>query len=208
MIGLVLLGAALAAGVDMRRVALLTLVVTSPMIPAAGIAVVLYRHQKGADNHAALFCEGVAGELRAGSSLFGALQATARALQIDSSADNATELASDVASRLPEIGKELEATVRSASSSGSRIADLLDEIGSLAIAQAELSREVRVSTAPARVTAALFVGAPTIYLIVQTQSSGISRLIGSGGQQISGAIGLALFLAGLASAGLIMWRAR
>jgi hypothetical protein len=102
----------------------------------------------------------------------------------------------------------LESTIGAVFSGGSRSADLFDEIGSLAIAQAEVVHEVRVASAPARATALVFVGAPTAYLIVQARSDRLARLLVHPEQRVVTLMGLALFTTGLLVAGILAWRAR
>ena len=118
------------------------------------------------------------------------------------------EIGSEAARLYPGVGPEIEATVKSAHQGGSRVADLFDEIGALALAQAEIVREVRVATAPARVTSALFLFAPVVFLVIQVQSGGIENLIADPRQKLMVAVGLALFLSGLVAAVAMVWRAR
>ncbi len=99
-------------------------------------------------------------------------------------------------------------TIPAVARSGSGGADLFDEIGTLALVQQEVAREVRVASAPARATAAVFLLAPTAYLVVQARTGGLSRLLESGGQGVVAGAGLAMLMVGLVTAGLIMWRAR
>jgi len=118
------------------------------------------------------------------------------------------EAARAVGEAFPEIGPELEFTVAAAVRGGSQAADLFDEIGSLAIAQAQVGHEVRVASAPARATALVFVGAPTLYLFLQVRSNRLATLFSQPEQKVVALIGFALFTAGLMVAGWIAWRAR
>lgn len=201
-------GLALAAGVAPWRIAVLVLALVVPVAFAAvAFFWALSRRARDEDNRAALFTEGVAGELRAGALLRDALVAGARAVGLEVGGGPVESIADDISKQVPGIGPELRSAVSAAASSGSRVADLFDEIGAIAIAQAEVSREVRVATAPARVTAAVFGGAPAIYLVAQTQSGGLAALMSSPGQRVSGLLGLGLFLTGLAAVLTILWRA-
>ncbi|MEA1901944.1 MAG: hypothetical protein U9N56_00290 [Actinomycetota bacterium] len=207
MIELLGLGLAVVGGMDYRRVAVLVLALTVPILVLVMAAVLALRRRRKEETLSALFCEGVASELRAGSNLADALAVTARGVEIEVDAGSAADMARQLSARLPDIGRELEATIRAAAFAGSRIGDLFDEIGSLAIAQAEISREVRVATAPAKVTASIFVGAPVAYLVAQGRFGTVGGLIESTGQQVAGSLGLGLFMVGLGLVGVIMWRA-
>lgn len=118
-----------------------------------------------------------------------------------------TEVAAHVADHLPSIGQELELTVVAASRAGSDSAALFDEIGSLAIAQSEIRREIRVATAPGRATALVLVGAPLIYLVGQLGGGGLATLVASPEQRLVAILGLGLFATGLVAAGFVLWKA-
>jgi len=117
------------------------------------------------------------------------------------------EVAADVGALFPAIGEELRLTVISAARSGSRAADLFDEIGSLAIAQSEIRREVRIATAPGRATAMLLVGAPMAYLLTRVGSGGLDSLLESSQQRAAVLAGLALFGFGAVWAVVVAWKA-
>lgn len=213
MILVVVLAAAFALGVDPRRLALLAGAIYLPLIVAALVAVHWYRSRPDEDGSAPLFCEGVAAELRAGATLRDALTNAATSVGSSSisvdllSGSPMTEVAAHVAREFPAIGDELRLTVLAASRSGSDSAALFDEIGSVAIAHSEVRREVRVATAPGRATALVLLGAPLVYLIGQMGSGGLSDLLASSEQRVVATMGLGLFLTGLATACLVLWRA-
>ena len=200
-------GVALVAGVDLRRIVVLTAAMALPLIAGVLVAFLILRQRRAVENRAVMLTEGIASELRAGANLRDALAVSAGAVGLETSGGTVGAIASEIAVHVPEIGTELRSAVAAAVSSGSRVADLFDEIGAIAIAQAEVSREVRVATAPARVTAAVLGGAPALYLILQMRGSGLTSLVSSPGQKVSGLLGLALFLAGLATVLTILWRA-
>jgi hypothetical protein len=102
-------------------------------------------------------------------------------------------VAAIVSEWFPVIGEELRLTVLTAARAGSGSAALFDEMGSLALAKSEIRREVRVATAPGRVTALVLLGAPLTYLFSQQRTVALA--------------GMGLFLTGLGAAGLVMWRA-
>lgn len=211
MIAVVVIAGAFAMGVDSRRLALLAGVLYLPMIVAVLIGLHWLRARPDETNRPSLFCVGVASELRAGASLRDALTtaATSVGLAPNPTGSNApiTEVAAHVASQLPSIGQELELTVVAAARSGSDSAALFDEIGSLAIAQSEIRREIRVATAPGRATALVLVGAPLVYLVGQLGGGGLASLVASPEQRLVATLGLGLFVTGLVAAGFVLWRA-
>lgn len=209
----VALAAAFAIGVDWRRLAVLGGAVYLPWAAAILVAWITWKARPGDADRSPLFCEGVAAELRAGSSLRGALTAAATSVGIapralGSSDDRPlADVAETLAEEFPAISDELRLTVLNASNSGSRAADLFDEIGSLAIAQSEMRRELRVATAPARAAAMLMIGAPTVYLVGRAGAGDLAVMLESSQQRIAVAIGLGLFMIGAVSASVVVWRA-
>lgn len=211
MMALLVIAVALALGVDPRRLAILAGVLYLPMVVAVLIGLHWLRARPDETNRPSLFCVGVAAELRAGASLRDALTtaATSVGLAPIPPGSNApmTEVAAQVAGQLQSIGQELELTVVAASRSGSDSAALFDEIGSLAIAQSEIRREIRVATAPGRATALVLVGAPLVYLVGQLGGGGLASLVASPEQRLVATLGLSLFVIGLVAAGFVLWRA-
>ena len=202
-----------AIGVDVRRVALLAAAVYLPWAVAVMVAMVAWRARPDDDHGPSLFCEGVSAELRAGATLRDALATASGSIGSIEPSELRTDIApiSEVAAAtgalFPTIGEELRLTVLNAARSGSQAADLFDEIGSLAISQSEVKREVRIATAPGRATAMLLVGAPVAYLLTRAGSGGLDRLLESGQQRAAVLVGLALFGLGAAAAIVVVWRA-
>ena len=152
---LVAVAAAVAVGLEFRKMVLLAGVVLAPLAILGGLAVLYWRQRSVTESRAVMFCEGVASELRSGSPLGHALAAAAvpveePVLDALTPATPQAEAAHLVGEAFPEVGPELESTITAAFKSGSKSADLFDEIGSLAIAQAEVSREVRVARSEER----------------------------------------------------------
>ena len=212
MMELLALAVALAAGIDVRRVGLLAITLYLPVLVVGIVAISMWRARGDAEARSALFCEAVASELRAGSPLREALSSAGasvrgsyRAADPGSSID---EIARALGDEFEDVGVELEMTIKTAARSGSRAADLFDEIGSVAIARSEISHEVRVGSSPARATAIVFVSVPVIYLVIQAQSGTLTGLLAAPEQRIAGVTGLLLFITGIVSAALLMWRAR
>ena len=200
-------------GLWLPKTALLVGVVLAPLPMVGVLGFVYWKRRRVAVAGAAMFCEGVASELRSGAPLGKALAAAAVSveepslgvLEPDTPPMEAAQL---VAEAFPEVGAELSSTIAAAFRGGSQSADLFDEIGSLAIAQSEVSREVRIASAPARATTLVFIGAPVFYLILQMRSDRLVRLLAHPEQRVVALIGLALFGVGLGTAGLLAWRAR
>lgn len=210
---LVLLALAIGVGVDGRRVSLLAASLYLPWAVMGMIAIILWVGSRERGNPASVFCEGVASELRSGSSLRQALASSATAvgsvaLAAQAESGDLTGLGALAAIEFPAIARELAITVESAARTGASSADLFDEVGSLAIAHEEIRREVRIASAPARAAAALFVGVPLLYLGWKWGSGDLGDLLASPQQRSIASIGLALYLVGLFGVGLVMWRAR
>jgi Flp pilus assembly protein TadB len=208
------LAVALIAGVDIRRVGFLAVALYLPVVVVGLVALAIWKTRRDAEARSALFCEGVASELRAGSPLREALSAAGASVgshiphRGSKQGSSIADVAEALAAEFEDVGTELEMTIRTAAKSGSQAADLFDEIGSVAIAQSEISHEVRVASSPARATAIVFVAVPVIYLVIQAQSGTLARLLAAPEQRIAGVAGLLLFVAGIVSAALLMWRAR
>jgi len=214
MMELLAVAAALVVGIDIRRVGLLAVALYLPLVVVGLVAVAMWRNRRDTEAPSALFCEGVASELRAGSPLRDALAAAAASVgshirhRVTNPDSSIAEVAEALGDEFEDVGLELEMTIKAAARSGSRAADLFDEIGSVAIAQSEISHEVRVASSPARATAVVFVAVPVTYLVIQAQSGTLTRLLAAPEQRIAGVAGLLLFVIGIVSAALLMWRAR
>ncbi|HEY6635818.1 MAG TPA: hypothetical protein VI141_09440 [Acidimicrobiia bacterium] len=199
---------AFASGVEPRRLVLLISAIYLPVVAGALILLVVWRSRHADGDGPAVFCEGVASELRAGASLRTALAAAATAGGTPMSATMPlADLAARVGDMFPSLREELRLTILNAGRSGSDAAPLFDEIGSLALARAEIRREVRTATAPARATALVLGGAPVLYLANRAMSGSLESTLATSPQRISAMFGLGLFLLGLALTLLIVWRA-
>lgn len=210
MFGMVLLAMAYLAGVGPLRIGLLAIVHYAPLL---GVPVVLFaaiESQRSADDRAGLFCETVASELRAGLSLRQAVESGAATAGVSVTGDHPggmTRFEATVGQfqgEFPQIERELRATIETVMRSGGAAAAIFDEIGSMAIAEAEIAREVQTASAAARATAWFFVAVPLGYLAFQVHSIALE----SPPQRVTAVVGLLLFLGGLVSVILLMWRAR
>lgn len=198
------IAAAIAAGVEPRRTLLLaaTLYFPPAVISLAGLGFLVSR--RPGVSASAVFCEAVAAELRSGSPLRDAL-VSARAPVAEPASlrippATLAESASLVAADFAEVGDELELTIAAAARSGGASADLFDEIASVAIAKSEIAHEVRVASAPGRVTVLIFVAAPLLYLGSRARAGGLAQLIATPEQRVTSLIGLGLVAAGLLAA--------
>ena len=207
------IAAALVAGVGWVRVSLLVAALYLPAPTVTAIAFAAWRRRKP-DQGAVAFCDGISGELRSGAPLRSAIAATANSLGVPRVAHVAESIepislvATTAREAYPLIGEELELTITEVAASGAGGADLFDEIGSLALAQDEVTREVRIASAPARATAGLFLFAPLAFVAFQSHKGYLGELLAYPGRQMVAVAGLALLLVGASVGGLVMWRAR
>lgn len=213
MIELTLLGLAYLAGVDLWRLTLLGGAVVAPLVTLPLIVIVVIKGRQAQDDRAPLFCDAVASELRSGSSLAGALTSAAISVELwdgepTPAAVISPRVVAEAAGReFAGIAAELKATIDAASRAGGRAADLFEELGALAIAQSEIAREVRISSAPARATAWFFLFAPTAFITVQARSGGLDALVQAPEQRVAVVAGVSLFLLGLGAVAALLWRA-
>jgi Flp pilus assembly protein TadB len=210
MITTVGLALGLAAGIDWRRLAVLACAVHLPLLLGLLIGLLPLIRRGPKDTAAAVFCEAVASELRSGASLQLAINAAADSIGALPSGEQfigTAGLATTVAQRFPEISEELRLVIANSLRSGNDTAALFDEIGSLAIAKAEVRREVRMASAPGKMTALVLIAAPVSYLTLQAGSGALGDLLTTPHQRTAGMIGLALFLVGAAIAAMVTVRA-
>jgi len=203
--------AALLSGVEARRVVALAAALAAPLLVVGLAALSFLTSRRSGPPRTALFCDGVAAELRAGASLRGAIDGALRAAGrpgISREAVSADDIAAEIASELEDVGEDLALTVESAARAGGASADLFDEISSVALAQSEIAHEVRIASAPARATAVVFLVAPFVYVAVKARSEPLAELLASPAQRLMTVVGAGLFLLGLGLAALTLRRAR
>ena len=207
------LGWALLAGADPRRVALLGFTLAAPwsVVPLVAWA---YLRPASPGSDPVVFCEAMSAELRSGATLAQALRAAGEASGLEGlveaydSGATAAEMGRILATEFEDVGGEISAAVVGLSRSGAPSAELFDEIGALALAQAEIAREVRVASAPARATVALFVAAPLLYLVQRLSTAGLADLVGTPAQRGTAVTGLVMLVAGLGSVLILVGRVR
>ena len=200
---MLLISAAMLAGVDFRALALLAAALLFPVWALAACLLHVVRNRTSTEGDGVLFCQAVARELRAGATLRDSLHAGA--LLVDR-VDLAAAIADsgrlgDVSSRLsaafPELSPELGLVVGAVSNTGTAAAPLFEELGDVALATVELSEEVRVATAPARASALVLIGLPLAFIAHQTSTGRIGDLLATPGQRLLALTGLALVVVGL-----------
>lgn len=202
---------ALLSGVEARRVVALATALATPLLVVALAALSCVASRRSGPPRTALFCDGVAAELRAGASLRGALNGALRSAGrpgISRGAVSADEVAAEIASEFEDVGEDLAMTVESAARAGGASADLFDEISSVALAESEISHEVRIASAPARATAVVFLVAPFVYVAAKARSEPLAELLASPAQRLMTVVGAGLFLVGLGLAVSTLRRAR
>lgn len=157
---------------------------------------------------------GLAAELRAGTSLRMALVAGAeRAPQLDlgravraaAAGRPMSDVAAELTGALPSTGRFVAAAFRLTASSGGRAASVFEELALRAAEAGELSRERRALTAQARLSAFVVGGAPVAMVIVLLITGGAQALVAAGPVgHVMAAIGVGLELAGLAVVALVL----
>lgn len=206
--------AALAAGVDWRKLALLTLGLAAP-VPFMGlVALAWWQARPGLSMRAVRFSEGVSAELRAGASLRHAVEKSAVSVNADEVARLSREgapmtvVARAASTDFDDVGQELSALLTRAGDIGVPPAALFDEIGALALAQVEVAHEVSMASASARATGAVLVGAAVIGVGWALSSSGLEPLLRHPAQRAAAVVGLLLVASGLALSMVLLRRAR
>ena len=210
----VFIALALAAGVDWRRVAILTLAVAAPVPLAVVITVHCWRARPVHSMSATRFCEAVSGELRAGATIRASVEAAATsvgAVEISRCCRHGApmnQIALAAKSEFSEIGPELGTLLARADGLGGSPAALFDEIGDLAMAQVEVAHEVSIATAPARTTGAVLLLVPILAIAWALTRGGIEGLLRQPSQRAAVLVGFGLVCAGITLSMLILRRAR
>lgn len=201
-------------GVDYRMVVLMAVALFLPFVGLVGVAGHMYRSRARRDTRAAVFCQSMARELRAGESLRNALESAGQIVSFRrlstaiESGDTLDQLSPILRAEFPEIGVELATVVHSVAISGGSSAGLFDELGDLALAQVEITEEIRVATSPARASAAVLIGLPVIYLVYQFGTGRIDDLVRRPLQQGLTTVGIGLVLLGTAVSFWLVRRAK
>jgi Flp pilus assembly protein TadB len=204
---------AMLAGVDVRVVGLVCVALWSPIAGGFGLALHIYHSRKRPTTRSAVFCQAVARELRAGSTLRLALEGagagvgSTELIERIHAGDSLEMLAAMLRVEFPEIGPEIETVVRSVAVSGAPSAALFEEMGTVSLAQIEMAEEIRVATSPARASALVLIGLPALYLSYQLFSGRFSTFLGRPLQQGMALLGLLLVCSGITAALLIVKKA-
>ena len=209
-----LIALAVAAGLEWRRLALLTLAVAAPLPMAGLVAVHWWRARPGLSMRPSRFCEAVSGELRAGASLRASLETAAvsvEALEVARYCRMGApmdQVARAAKAEFGEIGPELGALLARADGLGVSPAALFDEIGALAMAQVEVAHEVSIASAPARATGAVLLLGPILAIGWAFTEGRLEGLLRQPAQKAAALVGLALVVVGITLSVLILRRAR
>ncbi len=204
---------AINAGVDLRVAALLAMAVWFPLLSLFPLAIHIYRSRPGRDTRAAMFCQAVAREIRAGASLRAGLEGAAQIVAAPEISNGIAhgntieQLLPTLRREFPEVGVELTSVVQSVAVSGAPSAPLFDELGDLALAQVEMAEEIKVASAPARASALVLVGLPIAYLGYQVGAGRLQTLTARPIQQGLASIGLALVVVGIVASFWLVRRA-
>jgi len=157
---------------------------------------------------------GLAAELRAGTSLRMALVAGAerapeldlgRAVRAAAAGQPMSDVAAELTGALPSSGRFVAAAFRLTATSGGRAASVFEELALRAAETGELSRERRALTSQARLSALVVGGAPVAMVIVLLITGNAQALLAAGplGHAMV-AIGVGLELAGLAVVAVVL----
>lgn len=200
---LLVIGLAVGAGVDLRMIGALSFAMFFPVWALAAVLFHVTRSNSAPSVRSAVFCQTVARELSSGASLRWALAAAASDGHIDEiyravdSGKGWDEVGDLLEREFSDIGTELALVVQSVASSGSKSGSLFAELGDLALAQVEMTEEIRVATAPARSSAMILIGAPVLYLGYQLRSGQLGELLALESSRSLAGAGLVLFLLGI-----------
>jgi len=206
--------AGLVMGVPLPALAAMSLSVWQPLwamgTVLVGVGLTAHRNRLGPDAEAA-YLQGVAGELRAGSSLRYALSAASsrsfglrldRAVRLAAAGQPLRLVADALEGTMPRLGALTASAVRTAGATGGRAADVFDALALLAAEEVALVRERRAATAQARFSAWIVGGIPVVYLLYAALAGKLAVL------QSTGSVGRALLVVGslLLVAGVgLMW---
>ncbi|MGH8949306.1 MAG: hypothetical protein ACRDXF_10655, partial [Acidimicrobiia bacterium] len=209
-----LIALAVVAGLEWRRLALLTLAVAAPLPMAGLVAVHWWRARPSLSMRPTRFCEAVSGELRAGASLRASLETAAVSVEAMEVARRCRmgapmdQVARAAEAEFGGIGPELGALLAGADGIGVSPAALFDEIGALAMAQVEVAHEVSIASAPARATGAVLLLGPILAIGWAVTEGRLEGLLRQPAQRAAALVGLALVGVGITLSLLLLRRAR
>jgi hypothetical protein len=204
----------LAAGADWRRLSLLALALAFPAAAIAVLGVHWWRQRLPVSMRGAGFCDAVSSEMRAGASFRFAVTTAARSVEADvvhglcRTGAPMTTVAAAARLEFPEIGDELSSLLARSEGMGVSPAALFDEIGTLALAQAEVAREVATASAPAKATGAVLLLAPLAAIVSTAGRGGFDLYLAQSSQRAAASLGALLVTIGLGATLFILRRAR
>lgn len=182
-------GWALAAGMDWRLAALVVAAAAQPWMVAVfllGLVLVDARRERkeraGCSEEAHVLL-GVAGELRAGQGVRAAVAAAGqRSARLDfhavrrlvTSGASLERISQALAAAMPVHGALAAAALRVADRTGGRVAEVFESAAALALEEDELRQERRAATAQARTSAVVVVGIPVLAILYRILSGGLA----------------------------------
>ncbi len=183
-------GWALASGMDWRLVIVVALAILQPWLVAVLLVVLVLvearreRGRKTGCSEEAQVLLGVAGELRAGLGVRSAMAAVGRrsprldfrsVRRLVASGASMERISQSVTEAMPVHGSLAAAALRVADRTGGRVADVFDSAAALALEEDELLHERRAATAQARTSAVVVVGIPVLVVVYRIISGGLGR---------------------------------
>lgn len=189
MIEHLMLAAAIAAGLPWPVMGALVLTELSPttaLVLWVGAAVLARRHLESQPEEALLMMS-IAGELRAGQSLRGAIAASAghprhaRSRRLAQAGSPIETVAGQLATELPGAGRLLGAVIEVSDRVGGPAAAAFEQLAAVALTEAELKREKRTAVVPALIQASLVGGVPLVLLGVRWADGSVSDSLARGG---------------------------
>lgn len=216
MIEVLVLAAGVAAGVPVPTLAAIGLVHLSPGTALILWAVAMVMARRGLDPapEEALLMMAIAGELRAGQSLRGAIasatthQRFTRTHRLARAGSPIETVADRLASELSGGGRLLGAVIEVADRVGGPAAAAFEQLAAVALTEAELRRERRTAVAPAMIQAILVGGVPLVVLVTKVLDRSIWESLGGGGvERLVVGAGILLISVGTGWVGLMARRA-
>lgn len=163
----------------------------------------------------AAFLQGVALELRAGSSLRAALESASQRtrerrllapIRLARAGAPMGDIAEGLRSAMPRYGRVAGAAIHTAGLTGGRVADVFEGLAQIAADDRELARERRAAAAQARVSAWIVGGLPIGFLGFGLATGRLGSLLQTGVGIGIVSVGLALLLAGSVAVAVMLRR--
>ena len=196
------------------RVLILAAALLAPVPTAVAAAILVLRNRSSDGMGGVRFSEAVADELRAGSSIRGAIASAASSTgepqlaALARSGEPLRRVAAEAARSFPSVGEELAVCIERSAFSGGPGADLFDEVAGLALAEQQIGREIDTAVAPARVATAVMVGTGLFGVWRAVASGNLSLFVEHQAQRVVALAGVVLLVAAVVTGLLIIRRSR